>query len=639
MKVILAEKAGFCFGVQRAVDEALKVKNIFNKKIYTLGPLIHNNDVVKYLEDNEIFSIDLENIHSLNSDDVVIIRSHGVSPEILDSLRQKGLNVINATCPYVSNIQLKVNEYFKKGYSIVIVGDKNHPEVIGINGWCNNKAIIAKSRDDISEVPKRVCVVSQTTEKQENWENVVEHILKNSKEIIAINTICSATETRQKTAEHLSKEVDMMVVLGGYNSSNTTKLFEICKRNCKYTLHIENWNEIPKDYFLGKNINIIGVTAGASTPDWIIKEAISKMNEMNEFNQENNEQLAFMQQNETSISVGKVIKGTIISVNDKEAYVNIGYKSDGYLPREEVTREENVRLQDILKAGEEVQVKVINRNNTDGYVVLSIIEIEREHAYKHVREAFEQGTTVKVVVKSAVTGGVISSYKGVRIFIPASHLELYHVDNLAHFVGKELEVKLIEFKEERRNTRIVGSRRELLKIEKERIEEQAWNTINEGDKVQGEVKRITQFGAFVNINGVDGLLHVSEMSWGKVDKPSNFLKAGDKIEVFVLEANKETKKISLSLKRLQENPWDNVDEKYPVGSIVLGKVVRFTSFGAFIELEPGVDALAHISQISHEKIAKADDVLKIGESVKAKIIDVNKETKKIGLSIKEAAEL
>jgi len=636
MKVVLAEKAGFCFGVKRAVDEAIKVKKECNKRIYTLGPLIHNNDVVKFLEENDVFSIELNNIDVLKKGDVIIIRSHGVSPATFKELEEMGLQIINATCPYVSNIQLKVKEFYDKGFTIVIVGDKKHPEVIGINGWCNNTAIIVKTKEELGMLPRKVCVVSQTTEKQENWEDVIEYILKNCKEIMAFNTICNATEERQKSVEELSKKVDMMIVLGGYNSSNTTKLYEICKKNCSNTIHVENWNEIPKEYFLGKNINTIGVTAGASTPDWIIKEATNKMSDMNN---EVNEQLAFMQQNENHIFVGKVVKGTIISVNEKEAYVNISYKSDGLLPKEEVTKENEVSLLDILKAGEVVEVKVINRNNSDGYVVLSKTEIEREQSFKDVKQAFEDTLTLKVIVKSAVTGGLIGSYKGVRIFIPASHIELFHVDNLEQFIGKEVEIKVIEFKTERRNTRIVGSRREILKVERNKIEEEAWKTIKEGDRVVGEVKRLAQFGAFVEVNGVDGLLHVSEVSWGKVDKPSSVLKVGQKVEVLIVEANKEEKKLSLSIKKLTENPWENVEEKYPVGTIVLGKVVRFANFGAFVELEPGVDALVHISQISHERINKPGDVLKIGEQIKAKIVDVDKETRKIGLSIKEAEEV
>lgn len=275
--VILAEKAGFCFGVKRAVDEALNAKKKFINKIYTLGPLIHNNDVVSYLIENDIHPISLEEINLLEEGDVIIIRSHGVSSKVLEILASKKLTIIDATCPYVSNIQQKAKKYYELGYTIIIVGDKNHPEVVGINGWCDNKAIISKDGSELNHLPSKVCVLSQTTEKQDNWEKVLCSITKICKEIVAFNTICSATEVRQKSAEELSKKVDVMVVVGGKNSSNTTKLYEICKKNCSNTIHAENSNEIPEDILQSKTINTIGITAGASTPDWIIKEAIDKL--------------------------------------------------------------------------------------------------------------------------------------------------------------------------------------------------------------------------------------------------------------------------------------------------------------------------------------------------------------------------
>ncbi|WP_264851976.1 bifunctional 4-hydroxy-3-methylbut-2-enyl diphosphate reductase/30S ribosomal protein S1 [Clostridium omnivorum] len=636
MEVILAEKAGFCFGVKRAVDEAVKVKEKYNKKIYTLGPLIHNKDVVEYLKEKEIFPIEINDINALTEGDVVIIRSHGVTPETFKLLEDKNIIVVNATCPYVSNIQQKVKKYYDLGYSVIIIGDSNHPEVIGINGWCENKAIIAKSGEELKEIPKKVCVVSQTTEKQQNWESVLSEITKTAKEIIAFNTICSATETRQKSAEELSKVVDVMIVIGGYNSSNTTKLFEICKSNCSKTIHVENVSQIPKT-LLHSKVNLkIGVTAGASTPDWIIKEAILEMSDQ-ELNF--NEQQAFMDQNDVSISVGKIIKGEVISVNEKEAFVNIGYKADGYLPKNEVTKDENVKLTDILNKGDVIEVKVISRKNEDGYVVLSRVELERMHTFEFLKDCFENKKTINVVIKESLKGGVIASYKGIRVFIPASHLELHHVNDLSKYIGKEVEIQIIEFSEQTRNTRIVGSRREMLTAAQLDKEEAAWSTINKGDVVEGEVKRLTAFGAFVDVKGIDGLLHVSEISWGRINKPSDVLKPGDIIKVMILDLDKETKKLSLSIKKLAENPWIDVDAKYPVGSIVLGKVVRFADFGAFVELEPGVDALVHISQISNEKIKHPSDVLQVGQSVKAKITDVNKEGKKIGLSIRAVDEI
>lgn len=356
-------------------------------------------------------------------------------------------------------------------------------------------------------------------------------------------------------------------------------------------------------------------------------------------NLEMNEQLAFMEKNEFIISVGQIVKGKIISLNEKEAYIDLGAKTEGYLPIEEVTKDNSLKLTDILKLGEEIETKIIKRRNEDGYVVLSRIEIEREEAYKEVEAAFHDGTPLKVVATEAVTGGLISTYKGVRIFIPASHVELFHVNNLEQYINGELDINVIEYKQSKKGFRIVGSRRKLLTADKNKREEEAWKILETGDIVTGEVKRLTSFGAFIDVNGVDGLLHVSEMSWGRVNKPSDVLSIGDKIQVYILEADKDNKKLSLSIKKLLENPWENVDIKYPAGNIVLGKVVRFTEFGAFVELEPGVDGLVHISQISNRRINSPKDALSIGQSVKAKIIDVDKESKKIGLSIREIEEI
>lgn len=643
MEVILSKNAGFCFGVKRAVDEAIKIKNKYNKKIYTLGPLIHNKDAVEFLMDNEIYPIKIEAVASLNEGDVVLIRSHGVTPEVFDVLKKEGIIVINATCPYVSNIQQKVKKYYDMGYSVLIVGDENHPEVVGINGWCNNSAIIAKDGSELAKLPKKLCVVSQTTEKQENWESVLSYVVKKCKEVVAFNTICNATEVRQKAAEELSKEVDMMIVVGGLNSSNTTKLYEISKNNCPNTIHVENWSQINESTLKGKDINKIGVTAGASTPNWIIEEVIKNMSneetmEINELNMDINEQLAFMEQNNMEIVVGKVVRGKIISVNDKEVYVSLSSKYEGYLPKSEVTKDDSARLTDIFKIDDEVEAKIVRRKNEDGYVVLSRFEIEKDQSLKEIRAAFENGSAIKVIVREAVSGGLVASFKGVRVFIPASHIELYHIDNLTQYVGKEFEVKLIEFKEERRGSKIIASRRELQKFEKNKQAEETWESLLEGAKVTGEVKRLTSFGAFVDINGVDGLLHISELSYGRVNKASDMLKIGDKIEVYVLSADKETRKVSLSLKRLTEDPWSNIEVKYPIDSVVLGKVVRFASFGVFVELEPGIDALVHISKISNKRIEKPSDALKIGEMIKAKIIEVNTEAKKIGLSIRDVEE-
>ncbi|WMJ81926.1 bifunctional 4-hydroxy-3-methylbut-2-enyl diphosphate reductase/30S ribosomal protein S1 [Clostridium sp. MB40-C1] len=629
--IILASKAGFCFGVKRAVDKALSARKENHNTIYTLGPLIHNKDVVNYLESKNINSIDFENIDKLNEKDVIVIRSHGTTPHVIDKLKEKKLTIIDSTCPHVSKIHHEVEKYHKLGYDIVIVGDSSHPEVIGINGWCDNSALITKDGSNIENILKKVCIVSQTTEKQENWEKVINVIVSKCREFVAINTICSATHIRQKSAWNLSKKVDTMIVIGGYHSSNTTKLYELCKQNCKNTIHVENSGEIPDEII--KTSKNIGVTAGASTPDWIIKEAITKMNENREL--EFNEQLAFMEQNDVQIAVGDKIKGQIISLNEREAFVNIGYKKDGFLPLKEVTNDENVKLTDLFNIGDQIEAKVISLKNDDGYVVLSKIEIEREKAYSDIKEAFNNKTNLKVQIKETVKGGLIAKYNGARVFIPASHLELHHVDNLASYIGKTLDVNIIEYKPQRKGTRIVASRRDLLIKEKEAKEVNVWESLEKGKIVEGEVKRLTKFGAFVDINGIDGLLHVSQISWGRIEKPEDVLKVRDKVKVCILDLDKDNRKLSLSIKSLIPNPWLNVEEKYPIGNVVLGKVVRFADFGAFIEIEPGVDGLVHISEISHKRINKPNEVLNIGDEVKAKILNVSNAEKRISLSIKE----
>ncbi|WP_050607507.1 bifunctional 4-hydroxy-3-methylbut-2-enyl diphosphate reductase/30S ribosomal protein S1 [Clostridium niameyense] len=638
MNIILADKAGFCFGVKRAVEETLKSNNKYKKVIYTLGPLIHNSDVVNNLKEKNILPIEIEDIHKLEKGETIIIRSHGVPLDVINYLKERELNIVDTTCPHVSTIQHKAEKYYNLGYQIVIVGDKKHPEVIGINGWCNNSAIISKDGSNIDSLERKVCVLCQTTEKEENWRRVLQVVIEKSKEIVAFNTICNATVVRQQAAKDISKKVDKMVVIGGKNSSNTTKLYEICKANCKDTIHVENAKEIPE--YIYKDDVTIGVTAGASTPDWIIKEAILKMNkeELNVEQLSQEEMMDYMEQNEQKIVVGKVVTGKIISLSQEGVLVDLNYKSEGILPIEEVGTDENETLEDIFKVGDKITAKVIRIKNEDGYVVLSRKELQRERAYNKLKQLYENNETVSVIVKDVVNGGLVSTYKGVRVFIPASHIDLFHVDDLSKYKGQKLDVKIIEFNEEKLRTKIVGSRREILKVEQEKKREETWASLEQGHILEGEVKRFTSFGAFVDVNGVDGLLHVSEISWGRVERPDDVLKVGQKIKVYILEIDKENRKIALSLKKLMENPWNNVEDKYPLGSIVLGKVVRFTDFGAFVELEPGVDGLVHISKISNQRIEKPQDALNLGEEIKAKILEVSNEHKRIALSIKDVEE-
>jgi small subunit ribosomal protein S1 len=632
-EVILAKNSGFCFGVQRAVDEALKIQKEYNTKIYTLGPLIHNNDVVKFLEENNIFSIEFENIEKLNKGDIIVVRSHGVSEAVLDSLEKRELKVINATCPFVANIQKKVKKYSKEGYHIVILGDKNHPEVIGINGWCDNKAIITKDGTfNEEEIPQRVCLVAQTTEKMKNWETTLKS-LSSVKEVLAFNTICAATDVRQRSTNKISRETDAMIVIGGKNSSNTTKLYQIAKENCNNTIHVENAKDLPINFIKNNNIKKIGVTAGASTPDWIIREVLDIMNtENNNFE----DQLSLMNELDKRFVIGDEVQGEILSKTRDSILVSlVGYKSDGIIPFTELSaKEDPLTFSERLNIGDTIQAKVIKLQNSDGYVVLSRLEYEREEAFKELEKIYAEGSTFEVNVKEAKEKGLVADYKGVRIFIPASQIDIKFTSDKNEYVGKILEVKLIDFSL-KNPVKLVASRRILLEDSKNAVDAKAWESFNLGDVVKGEVKRFTAFGAFVEVNGIDGLLHLSQISWNHIKNVSDVLKEGQIIDVKIIGLDKEVKKLSLSIKELTAKPWDNAKEKYPEESIVLGKVVRLNDFGAFVELEPGVDGLVHISKISHNRIEHPSEVLKVGQEIKAKILSVDEENKRISLSIKD----
>ena len=631
-EVILAKNAGFCFGVQRAVNEALKIQKEYNAKIYTLGPLIHNNDVVKFLQENNIFSIELENIDNLNMGDVIVIRSHGVSEAVLEQLSKKQLTVLNATCPFVTNIQKKVKKYSKEGYHIVILGDENHPEVIGINGWCEDKAIITKDGTFEGNIPQKICVVAQTTEKMKNWESTLKN-LSSVKEVLAFNTICSATEARQKSTNKISKEADAMIVVGGKNSSNTTKLYEIAKENCKNTIHIENVKELPLNFINNNHIKKIGVTAGASTPDWIIREVLDIMNTENTNFED---QLSLMNELDKKFAIGDEVQGEILSKTRDSILVSlVGYKADGVIPYEELSaKEDPIEFSEKLSVGDSIKAKIIKLQNSDGYVVLSRLEYEREEAYNELQELFNEGKTFEIIIKEAKEKGLVADYKGVRVFIPGSQIDIKFTENKNYYVGKNLEVKLIDFSL-RNPVKIVASRRILLEDVKNAEDAEAFESFNLGDVVHGVVKGFTSFGAFIEINGIDGLLHLSQISWNHVKNPGDVLKIGQTIDVKIIGLDKEAKKLSLSIKELTAKPWDNAKEKYPEESIVLGTVVRLNDFGAFVELEPGVDGLVHISKISHNRIEHPSEVLKVGEEIKAKILSVDEENKRISLSIKD----
>lgn len=631
---MVAKNAGFCFGVKKAINKAFNaVVQNNHKQIYTYGPLIHNSQVIHQLESKGILSID---DLQYGEDNIVIIRSHGVPLNIYKQAKSLNIKIIDATCPFVRKVQNIVEKYYKKKYTIVIVGNPAHPEVIGINGWCNNTAYIIENESDIDKIKgcNKICIVAQTTITLDLWNRVIDKLQHKVSVLKKFNTICIATQERQLSCAQVAKQVDAMIIIGGYHSSNTQKLLQISKQHCKNTYHIETVEELPIKYI--QNLSKIGITAGASTPDWIIKEVIEKMNTIEH---ENNEMMNMMEEIENSFRIprrGHTIKGKVIYITDNEIMVDIGYKSDGIVPKNEISNDPSIKPQEIIKEGDEIEVYVLKMDDGEGNILLSKKKVEAEKDWQTVLKAKEDNSTIPVKVIENVKGGVIAVYKEIKGFIPASQLSDTYVDHLEEFVGKQLDVKIIELNKQK--NKIVFSRKVVMEKENEKKRQLLWESIKEGDLIDGEVKRLTNFGAFVDIGGVDGLIHISDLSWGRIKHPSEIVKPGDKIKVIILNLDKDKNRISLGLKQMTPEPWENVEEKYHVGDIIEGIIARLTNFGAFVQLEPGMDGLVHISQISHKHIAKPSEEVTIGQQVKVKILNIDKENKRISLSIKEAIE-
>ena len=632
MEIFVAKSAGFCFGVNRAVNSVYE--SLGKGRIYSYGPIIHNKEVTEDLEKKGVTVINsLDGIES----GTVVIRSHGVKKNIYDAIYQKGLNVIDGTCPFVKKIHNIVKANHDAGKSIIIIGDPSHPEVDGINGWCDDTAyIINTAYTGGLDRDREYSAVVQTTYRKDKFDNIINDILKDGINVEIYNTICSATGKRQKEAEELSKKVDKMLVIGDKNSSNTQKLYEICKKNCKYTFYIETIKDLVLNIF--STDDRIGVTAGASTPPAIIKEVVGTMSENANAVVDNvEEELSFQElldQSLVSLHTGDIVKGTVISVSGEEVNVNLGYKSDGIIPKGEYSSDPNAVPSKELQPGDEIEVFVVRVNDGDGNVLLSKKRIETQKGMEEIQTAFNEGTPVTGKVTEVVKGGIIAVVNGVRVFIPSSQVSNRYIEDLSVFKGEDLTFNIIEF--DRAKRRIIGGRKALIEKEIEAKKAALFASIEAGQKIEGTVSRITDFGAFVDLGGVDGLIHISEMSWGRITNPRDVLKEGDKVTAVVLDVDKEKGKISLSLKDIDSNPWNTAAEKYAVGNIVEGKVVRMVPFGAFIELEPGVDGLVHISQIAEKHVVKPEDELNAGEIIKVKVLEVTPEQKKISLSKKQA---
>lgn len=671
MQTRLARNAGFCAGVRRAVKIAEEAAQE-GGRWYSLGPLVHNDAVVDNLKEKGIIPVNrLEEIQ-VGEDAGVIIRSHGVPPETIEQARQRGLGIKDATCPLVKRVHEIVASLRGEGYEIVVFGDASHPEVKAITGWCDNQARVIASVEEACQlqVVDKLGVVSQTTKDGEEFYAIVDALLPLAKEIRVFNTICSATQKRQQAAREISLGADLIIVLGDPKSSNTATLARECKNTGVKTLQIRDASEIPADCLSG--VSTVAITAGASTPDWIIKEVLDRMTEFEEKSQQELEQEAISEQDINSEnqavaeeavdqpaneeereesfakmeaemadfetpSRGDIIKGTVIQVQDDEVMVDVGGKSEGIIPLREMSLKDVNSAKELANVGDEIEVMVLKWDD-DGSILLSKKKVDGQKVLDKLSEDFNAGSIIEGTVTGTVKGGLLVDV-GMVAFLPASHVEDGYVKNLEQYIGKTLQFKIIEFnRNKRRGSQIVLSRKELVAEEKNRLKKEFWENIEEGQTRPGRVKRIVDYGAFIDLGGYEGLLHVSEMEHRRVEHPSDILNEGDEIDVYILALDYEKERVSLSRKKLLKSPWEIAQEKYHEGDIVEGTVVRIAPFGAFVELDPGVDGLVHISQMANYRVEKPEDVVSVNEQINIKIISIDPEEKRIGLSIKQVQE-
>lgn len=630
-EIKVAESAGFCFGVDRAVKLVYGELENGNKSVATLGPIIHNADVVNDLTNKGVRIAD--SVEDLKEEEKAVIRSHGVGKKIYDGLNKKGNAYIDATCPFVARIHKIVREKTEEGYFILIAGDKDHPEVQGIVGHCDENYFVFKDEYQLKSffsknyknLEKKLAIVAQTTYNILIWGECLKVIPKDEN-ILVFDTICNATSQRQSDAALLSKEVDVMIVVGGKNSSNTIKLYNVCSENCP-SYHIENADEL---YSLNlKNAEKIGITAGASTPAYIIKEVQNTMAEILEDDINFEEAL---EQSFKKVHTGERVKGYIAAVNNSEAIVDIGTKHTGYVPLSELTDDQTKKPSDIVSVGEEVDLIVTKINDQEGIVTLSKKKVDELVGFDNIAKAKEEDAVLDGVVLNVVKGGILVSVDGVRVFVPASQTGLGRDKNLDELLKQKVQIKIIEVNESRR--RAVGSIKAVAKAQKEAAKAAFWEAAEIGKVYKGEVKSLTNYGAFVDLGGIDGMVHISELSWSRIKHPSQVVKVGDILEVYIKDLDKEAGRISLGFKKAEDNPWVKFQNNYSVGDVVKATVVSTTPFGAFAKIIDGVDGLIHISQIADKRVDNVNDVLSVGQEVDVKITEVDLDKKRISISIR-----
>ena len=639
MSVRVAKSAGFCFGVSRAVELVEQAAQA-GKKVATLGPIIHNRHVVDKFEKMGVRVIDTP--EEALPGETVIIRSHGVSRGVYERLERQNVEIIDATCPFVKRIHTIVSRAEEEGRLPIIIGTPTHPEVEGIAGWCTDCRVFA-GPEDLENWAKAneklrdsaICIVSQTTSTESLWKLCCKIAKKQFTNLKIFDTICRATEYRQSEAAELSEVCQAMVVVGDPKSSNTGRLAMICREHCDKVFLVDNAAELKAEDFSG--VSDVGITAGASTPAWIIKEVNKTMSEITNAEAVQEENFAeLLEQSIKTLNTGDKVVGTVTGIGNTEVQVDLGTKHAGYIPYDEVSTDPSVKPEDILKVGDEIEVFVVRVNDQEGTVQLSKKKLDGLKVWDDMAQWVEDKTTVEGTITEENKGGLVANVKGIRVFIPASQSGIAKGGDMAGMVGKTVQMKITEVNRARR--RVIGSIRAVTSEARKAAQEKIWSEIEVGKKYHGVVKSLTSYGAFVDIGGVDGMVHVSELSWNRIKTPADVVKVGDEIDVYVISFDPEKHKISLGYKTAEMNPWNQFMTNYSVGDVVDAKIVKLMTFGAFAEILPGVDGLIHISQIADRRIGKPEDVLSEGQEVKVKITDVDAENKRISLSIRALLE-
>ena len=639
MKITVAKSAGFCFGVNRAV-ELVEQAAKEGGRVVTLGPIIHNRHAVNHFAQMGVGVIDTP--EQAQEGDTVVIRSHGVSRAVQQQLEQRKVRIVDATCPFVKRIHNIVSDGEKDGYLPIIIGTAHHPEVEGIAGWSSDCKVFgspeelekwAHSGEISADLP--ICMVCQTTSTESLWKSCVNFAKKQFTNLKIFDTICKATESRQGEAAQLAKESQAMVVVGDVTSSNTGRLAMICREHCDRVVLVDNATELDPDFFRGASA--VGITAGASTPAWIIKEVNKTMSEITKVEAVQEENFAeLLEQSIKTLNTGDKVVGIVTGIGNTEVQVDLGTKHAGYIPYDEVSTDPTVKAEDILSVGQEIEVFVVRVNDQEGTVQLSKKKLDGMKVWDDMAVWCEEKTTVDGTVTEENKGGLVATVKGIRVFIPASQSGVAKGGDMAGMVGQAVQLKITEVNRARR--RVIGSIRAVSSEGRKAAQEKLWAEIEVGAKYHGTVKSLTSYGAFVDIGGVDGMVHVSELSWNRIKTPAEVVAVGDEIDVYVISFDAEKRKISLGYKTSEMNPWNQFMTGYNVGDVVEAKVVKLMTFGAFAEIIPGVDGLIHISQIANKRIGKPEDVLAEGQTVQVKITEVDAENKRISLSIRALLE-